>query len=82
MQAALRYTHPESLTRDITRDARPAIATALSRGYADDFEILQTAEVNARAFMLGMVSAECVRDDLVKASAAIERMNEALRGIE
>lgn len=82
MTAALRYTHPESLTRDITRDVRPAIATAISRGFADDFDLLQTAEVNARGFLLGMIPAETLRDDLVKASAAIERMNEALRGIE
>ena len=81
MTIADRYTHPDSLTRDITRDARPAIATAISRGFADNYEALETAQVNARGFLLGMIPAETLRDDLVKASAALERMNEALRGL-
>lgn len=62
------------LTADIMRNYRAEIDRVCGMGWVDALRDVETAEINGRAYLRGMMDAEALRAQLMDARAAICKM--------
>lgn len=69
---------PSAILDDIMRDYRPVIAKALSLGFINHVDPLETVDINTRAFLRGMIGPDELREDIAKAQAALAKLDEIM----